>query len=151
MGYAIRKKDEDTKNPVYQSMSEQAASLHVKLDEAISFVDSELLNISEETLHRFFEEEPDLQTYKRAIWETLRKKEHILSPEMEKLLASAGELSHAPSNIFSLFNNADLTFPPAKDSEGREYPVSNGSYVPLLESSDETLRKSAFESLYCDD
>lgn len=146
--YACRKKDEDTKNSTYQAMYSQAMSLYVKTNSSVSFLESELLGIKDAALDKFFEEESALLTYKRAIMESRRRREHILSPEMEKLLASAGEIAETPGNIYSLFNNADMTFPAAKDSKGVEHEVTHGSFVPLLESSDETLRKNTFEALY---
>ena len=146
--YANRKKDEDTKNATYQAMYAQAMSLNIKTKRSVSFLESELLGIEDSTLNTFFEEEAALLTYKRAIMESRRRKDHILSPEMEKLLASAGELARIPGSVYSLFNNADLTFPSVKDSNGKEYEVTHGSYIPLMESPDETLRKNAFESLY---
>lgn len=146
--YACRKKDEDTKNSTYQAMYSQAMSLYVKTNSSVSFLESELLGIEDAVLDKFFEEEAALLTYKRAIMESRRRKDHILSPEMEKLLASAGEIARTPGSIYSLFNNADLTFPSVKDSNGKEYEVTHGSFIPLMESADETLRKNAFEALY---
>ena len=52
------------------------------------------------------------------------------------------------SNIFSMFNNADLRFPSIEGKEGEKIPVSHGRYTLLLESRDVNIRKSAFESVY---
>ncbi len=57
-------------------------------------------------------------------------------------------MANQPDNIFSLLNDADLTFPDAVDSQGEKHPVTHGSYVPLMMSTDRTLRESAYESLY---
>ncbi len=57
-------------------------------------------------------------------------------------------MAASPDNIFSLFNDADLTFDDAVDSEGAPRPVTHGTFVPLLMSSDRVLRESAFKSLY---
>ena len=40
----------------------------------------------------------------------MRMKPHVLSAEMEALLADAGEMASSPDNIYSKFNNADLKF-----------------------------------------
>ncbi len=72
----------------------------------------------------------------------------MLSPAEEKLLAAAGDMANQPDNIFSLLNDADLTFPDAHDAEGVAHPVTHGSYIPLMMSADRTLRESAYESLY---
>lgn len=47
-----------------------------------------------------------------------------------------------------MFRNADLKFPDAVDQDGNRHPLTQGSFVPLLQSQDRTLRKSAFETLY---
>ena len=57
-------------------------------------------------------------------------------------------MANQPDNIFSLLNDADLTFPDAHDAEGAAHPVTPGSYIPLMMSADRTLRESAYESLY---
>ena len=75
-----------------------------------------------------------------------RRRAHILSPAEEAILAAAGEMASAPDNIFSTFANADLTFPNVKDLEGNVYPLTNGSYISLMESNKPVLRKNAFES-----
>lgn len=57
-------------------------------------------------------------------------------------------MSHSPSDIFSMFSNADLKFKPALDKDGNEHPLSQGSFVSCLESADRVLRKNAFEAYY---
>ncbi len=77
-----------------------------------------------------------------------RCREHILSPELEKLLADAGEMAQAPGDVYSMLVNADLKFEPIKDSRGQEYEVTGGSFIPLMQSPDREVRKAAFTSLY---
>ena len=50
----------------------------------------------------------------------MRRKPHVLSAEMEALLADAGEMASSPDNIYSKFNNADLKFPEIKDENGEK-------------------------------
>ena len=64
------------------------------------------------------------------------------------MLAAAGELADTPSNVFGMFENADLTFPDAVDSQGNHLPLSQGTFASYEESSDRGLRKSAYENLY---
>ena len=77
-----------------------------------------------------------------------RRKEHILSPAEEKLLAAAGEMGNAPDNIYGAFADADITFPDAVDSDGKHHPLTQGTYIACVESPDRQLRKSAYENLY---
>lgn len=146
--YAFRKADEDTAVGKYQEMRGKIISLSVSVSAASSFDTPEILAISDETLERFYTETPDLQLYRRALDRVRARREHVLSDAEEKLLASAGEMSEAPEQIGSMFRNADLKFPDAIDSEGNAHQLTQGSYIPMLEGSDRTLRKSAFENLY---
>ena len=126
----------------------QLMNAYVGVNAAGSFETPEIIAIPQETLDRFYEECGELRLYKRAIDRLRLKKDHILSEAEEKILALAGEMGQSPENIFSMFSDADLKFPDAADKEGKAHQVTHGSYIPLVQSSDRVLRKSAFESMY---
>ena len=147
-GYANCKADEDTSNGFYQDLRGKALSLSVTLSGAGAFAASELLALSDETLTRFYAEQPELATYRRPIERVRRRRAHILSPECEALLASAGEMADGPDAIFGVFHNADLRFPAVTDGAGAEQPLTDATFVPLLQSGDRTLRRNTFETYY---
>lgn len=146
--YAQRKSDEDTRVAAYQEMVSQVTRLAVELQSAAAFQTPELLAIPEDTLEGFYQTAPDLELYRRNIDRVRRRKEHVLSDKEEALLAAAGEMAAAPDDVFSMLNDADLQFPDAVDKDGNKHPVTHGTYIPLMQSYDRTLRKSAFDSLY---
>ncbi len=146
--YCMRKADQDTREAKYQAMSGKFMSAVVSLGAAVSFETPEILAIPDETLAEFYAVCPGLERYRRYLTNLRRKKDHVLSPSEEKLLAAAGEISQAPSNTFGMFSNADLTFPDALDSQGKAHPISQGTYIACQESPDRVLRKNSFESLY---
>ena len=146
--YCMRKSDEDTRNPVYQQMVGKFMATVVGLGAAISFETPEVMSISDEELDQFYVQKPELERYRRYLTDLRRKKEHVLSPAEEKLLASAGEISRTPDNIFGAFSDADMTFPDAIDSEGKAHPLTSGSFIAYLNHPDRELRKSAHENLY---
>ena len=148
ISYAFRRKDEDTRNPVYQEMSAQAQNFIVELDKATAFEIPEVLAIDDETMERFYQQEPELEHYRLVLTRIRRKKEHTLSAKEESLLAAAGQMAQSPHEIFSLLNDADMTYPDAVDSEGNKHQVTHGSYIAMMQSPDRTLRESAFRSLY---
>ena len=147
-GYANCKADEDTSNGFYQDLRGKALSLSVTLSGAGAFAASELLALSDETLTRFYAEQPELATYRRPIERVRRRRAHILSPECEALLANAGEMADSPDAIFGVFHNADLRFPAVTDGAGAEQPLTDATFVPLLHSGDRTLRRNTFETYY---
>lgn len=146
--YAFRRADEDTRAAKPQEMCAQLTNFMTQLNTATAFETNEILAIPDEKLEQFYKEVPALEGYRRHLDEIRRRRAHILSPAEERLLAMAGELSENPDNIFSMLNDADLTFPDAIDAQGEAHHVTHGSYIPMMYGSDRTLRKSAFESLY---
>lgn len=148
VNYAERKSDENTRESRYQDFSAQVMSLWVAISGAASWFTSELLTLEPEAMEAFYSEEPGLEVYRRCLDVIFQKRTHVLTPPEEKLLAAAGDMANQPDNIFSLLNDADLTFPDATDAQGKAHPVTHGSYIPLMMSTDRTLRESAYESLY---
>ncbi len=146
--YSMRKSDEDTKNTTYQGYKDQTTSLYVAISSALSFAEPEILDLSDDTLNTFYNEQPKLENYKRYLSDIRRKKAHILSNAEEKILAAAGDLAQAPDDIFSLLNDADLTFESVTDIEGNRHAVTHASFIPLLHNYDKNVRKATFESLY---
>ncbi len=148
VNYAQRRSDEDTRKSEYQDMVSRVEIAYVEIAGAAAFVTPELLSISDETLDGFYKAEPRLELYRRSLDRIRSQREHILSEDEEKLMALTGEMMGSPDTIFSMFNDADLKFPDAVDSNGNAHQVTHGSFIPLMQSSDRVLRKSAFESLY---
>ena len=147
-GYASCYADTDVGDSLGQDLRGKAMGAAVALQSAASFAVPEIMAIPDETLDRFYAEVPELEVYRRSLYQIRRRREHILSPEEEKLLAAAGEMADAPDTIAGVFRNADLTFPPVADSAGREHPLTNGTFTVLLESPDAAFRKKVFETYY---
>lgn len=148
INYAERKSDEDTRVAKYQAYVANATSAYTQVGEATSWFAAELLAIPAESVEKFYAEVPALEFYRRKLNKILNQREHTLSAEEEALLARAEELAVQPTNIFSMFDDADLTFDDAVDSEGKSHKLTSGSFVPLLMDADRVLRESAFKQLY---
>ncbi|MFZ9521574.1 MAG: M3 family metallopeptidase, partial [Silvanigrellaceae bacterium] len=110
-----------------------------------SFLNPELLTIK--TLHLWLDAAP-LSEFKYEISELIRSQKHVLSEKEESILTQLSTPLGQFSDIHSKWNNVDLKFKKAQDSAGQEHLVSNGRFGQLLASTDRTLRKNTFESLY---
>ncbi|MBP1579320.1 MAG: oligoendopeptidase F [Oscillospiraceae bacterium] len=148
INYAQRKNDEDTRESRYQDMVSRLEMLFVDISGASAFVTPEILSIDDETMERFYKEQPAMELYRLCIDKVRRRKAHILSEAEERVMALAGDMTNSPDTIFSMLNDADMKFPDAADKDGNKHQVTHGSYIPLMHSSDRELRKSAFQSLY---
>ncbi len=148
VNYAQRKLDEDTRKATYQDYSAQVISVYTEVSSATSWFAPELLKLDDAQMEQFFVACPELELYRRALHMVFRQRGHILGDAEEELLARAQDMAMQPEHIFSLFNDADLTFEDAIDAQDETHPVTHGSYVPLMMSDDRALRKSAYTSLY---
>jgi len=146
--YAQRKLDEDTRKSKYQDMVARLMTVIVELNSNGSFETPEILSMSDDTIEQFYKETPELELYRLYISRIRSKKEHILSEKEERLISMTGKMSNSADTIFSMFNDADLKFPNAIDKDGKEHTLTHGTYIGLMQSSDRTLRKSAFDNLY---
>lgn len=146
--YARMRRDEDNSNSKYQALTDRAMALSTEAYAAVSFIVPEIISIPEETLQYCMETLEGLKIYKQYLAEILRQKKHILSKNEEQLLALASEIAHAPADIFTMFNNADIKFPFIKDEDGKEVELTKGRYVKFLESKERRVREDAFHSLY---
>lgn len=145
--YANQRYHEDTGNHKYQELSARASRLEMELGHELSFFEPEIMEISVDRLESFYESIPELTKYKRKIQECLRMKPHILSKEMEEILAQTQEMGNAPQNIFSMFQNADLTFGRIV-VDGKKMELTQGNFVRILENKDRNVRKQAFTQVY---
>lgn len=146
--YAHQKQDQDTANGTYQEFFGKAYDLYNKMAAESAFISVELAAAGRDRLWKLMEEKPELKQYERVFEQVFLREKYMRSDLEEKLLAQAGSVTGAAGDIFGMFNNADITFSPAADSEGQMHPVTHGSYSRLLESRDRVLRKNAYESVY---
>ena len=146
--YAMRKADQDTRNAVYQAMSGKLIGAATNVGAAFSFATPEIMALSDETLEGFYRACPSLERYRRYLTDQRRRKAHTLSAPEERLLAAAGEMANAPDTVYGFLTDADLHFADAVDADGKPHALSQSTFVPLEESADRVLRKSAYENLY---
>lgn len=146
--YAARLHDQDTKDSGHQAMNQKAMSQYLGYCSRTAFVTPEILATEKNVIERYFEEESGLALYRILIDEIWRTKEHSLSAEEEKLVAMAGEMSETAGQVYGILNNADFVFPMIKDENGEEVRLTNGNFVPMLESADRRVRKDAFTNYY---
>lgn len=146
--YARMRRDEDSALSKYQALADRGMGLMVEVNSGLSFIEPEILTLTKEQILGFLEECDDLKIYAHYLKDLLRKKDHILDPHIEKVLAQASEMAEAPDEIYSMLENADIKFPYIKDEKGEDVELTKGRFIGFMESRDRNVRKSAFEALY---
>lgn len=145
--YAAQRMHQDTANAKYQEMAGKAQSLMVRLSEAESFFEPELLAMDEEAFTKLMQDEK-MSFYTQYFENIRRSREHVLSTQMEEVLAQVDEIGEGASDIFSMLNNADMKFPSIEGENHEMLQVTHGRYISLLENKNRNIREAAFKSLY---
>jgi len=131
-----------------QSRVAKIRSLAVSADSASWFLSPYLIRLDEKTVEGWYEEYPQLKSFKRKIEKSLGEKPYTLSDECERLMAKLGDCTDTHENIRGIFANSDLQFGKIKDENGKLVQVTDQGYVPLLMKTDRRVRRAAFTTLY---
>ncbi len=146
--YSHMRLHQDGSHAYYQDLASQSENLSIAASEALAFSGPELTQLTAQQLDNFYNELPELRHYERYLNEILRQKAHILTPELEAILARVSELGAMPQNTFSMLNNVDIKFPTIENAKGESIRLTHGNYIPLMESQNRSVREAAFTSLY---
>lgn len=133
----------DQTNDDAQMRASKLGSIIAKINSQLSFVKSDLLALSTETLEDAMKEAPDFQNY---LQELIRTKPYLLHPEVEKALAAFSATFDAPYGLYNTTKMVDMSF----DDfivDGKHYPLSYVSFEGDWESEPDTMkRRAAFEA-----
>ena len=146
--YARMRSDEDTTVQRYQDMFSRAQTLSYRAAESSSFLVPEILSMDRELLEQYMAADNGIGHFKRALEIILARRDHTLSGDMEELLAQSYDATQGASQIFTMFNNADVKFPVITGENGEGIQITHGNYISLMENQDRRIRKDAFEGLY---
>lgn len=145
--YAHLRSDEEKSNQFYLAMYQKSVNLYTRISEASSFITPEIQSM-DESLVRTFMKDSSMKDYTFYLEKILRFRPHTRTHEIEQILAMSGEVGHAPSQIFSQLDNADMKFGKIRDAEGNEVELSHGNFSTFLQSSDRELRRDTFFQYY---
>ncbi len=135
----------DGNNEEIKGMVGQAQGLGGKFVAAAAFAEPELLALDRDLLTAWLEEDK-LKLYQQHIDDLLRKKEHVLSGEVEAVLGLLSDPLSRIESIRSALNDMDLKFEPAADSGGAPQPLVQSTVNKLLASSDRETRQNTWQN-----
>ena len=146
--YANMKSHEDLRESKPMELAGLAGNLSVRYSAAVSFFEPEILALPHAYINDCIKNEHELTRYEFFFRKLLREREHVLSREVEELLAKVGELSSVPENAFSLLTDADMPFPSIKDEDGNETELTEERWYRFSRSKDRRVRHDAFMGIY---
>ncbi len=145
--YSMLRLNVDNGDPIYQAMNGRAMNLLVKSSTALSFLEPEILSIAPEVLDGMMAD-PALAGYRHLLEDTVRNRAHVLSPEMEHMMAMLSDVSRSSQSSFTALESVDMTFPSILDENGEEVTLTHGNFGVFRESSDVRVRKDSFEKYF---
>ncbi len=141
--------DEDISNNENQALKEIVSNLYSDFSSNSSFLTPKILKLGREGVCKFYEVKPILKKdYDFVLECILREKEHTLSLEEERLMASLSNAYSNTSSIASMLSDSDIDFGTIKDENGLDKVLTDTNYSSFMLSKDRDVRKSAFEALY---
>ncbi|MDN5574571.1 MAG: oligoendopeptidase F [Pediococcus sp.] len=146
--YAELKNDQDTGDNTNQGIKDQITGLVAKVSAQLAWIEPEILAIPNQKLTEFQNNESELKPYEHFLAVLRLKKDHVLSAKEEAILAGASSIFDSSEKVFGILDNSDLKFPFVKNSAGQTVQLSQGMYSTLLQSTNQVVRKQAFEQLY---
>ncbi len=146
--YAHMRSHEDTSNPEMQSLVNKIDPYSAEFSSYTAYFVPEILSLKEGTIENFINEDKDLKQYKIYFEMILNEKPHILSKEVESVLASVSDCLGAPESIYSMITNSDMTFGEIVDESGRKVELTEGNYISFIKSKDRKVREAAFKLLF---
>lgn len=128
------------------AIQQRARALHAQFHAAASFAEPEMLAIGGERLLQWAEGHPDLSVYRHYFDTLARRAPYVGTPEVERLLQLVEDPFRTAVSAHSISYSADMTFPDVVDGEGNKRPLHQGNAARLMNGSDRTLRRSAWEA-----
>lgn len=139
---------EDTSNSKYQALKTKVDIYLAEFGSYIAFFEPEILALPTEELKSIIKNTEELKEFNFMFDTLLSQKEHVLSKEIEEVLALASDSMQAPDNIRSMLANADMRFSIIKGENGEEIQLTEENYSSLIKSKDKSVREAAFKALF---
>ena len=146
--YANLMADTDTRNAENEERSQMARNLLTDLGTAVSWYNPELLALGEEKIQAFIATEPALKKHRFGMENSLRQAPHILSEDIESVLAKTEQLLGGPDSIYSILANANMPWPELTLSNGETIRLSQAGYSAGRQATARGDRKKVFDTFW---
>jgi oligoendopeptidase F len=145
--YASLSADEDTRDSKHAAMRQEMTQLAAAFSADVAYVEPEILRADKEKITSFVRERPGLKPYQHELDDILRRQAHTGTEGEEHIIADAGLMTPAASDIYGMFSDADFPYPTVTLSDGRPVRLTSsgfGLYRALPDRDDRQKVMSSF-------
>lgn len=129
------------------SIFKEVQALDSNIDEVTAFAVPELTEMDTEKLKKYLNEDKRLEAYSKTINDIIESKKHILSKDVEEVLAKFSNVLIGYKNTYEIFTNTEINFTPIKDEDGNLVEINEDSAGKYLNSPNREVRKDTHHSL----
>ena len=129
------------------SIFKKVQALDSNIDEVTAFAVPELTEMDTEKLKKYLNEDKRLEAYSKTINDIIESKKHILSKNVEEVLAKFSNILIGYKNTYEIFTNTEINFTPIKDEDGNLVEINEDSAGKYLNSPNREVRKATHHSL----
>ncbi|MGY3480988.1 MULTISPECIES: oligoendopeptidase F [Staphylococcus] len=139
--YAELRLSVDTANEQAQTLSAKFSNTYGKIASELSFVESEILELSDDVLNHFI----STSKYPHFLKKLKKSKPYQLSPEVEKTLASLSSVFERPFELYGITKMLDIDFD-SFEYNGKTYPLDYATFENEYEDHpEEAFRRISFK------
>lgn len=147
--YANMASHVDMSDDANQALVGRAEKLATEASQAMAFISPQILEVDEESLEEFLQNTYGLEMYEHELRDLMRERKHVRSPEVEAVLASAGEIYGGPGSIVGMLRNVDLRLPTVRDENGNKAKITQGNWsTKWMENPDRDTRRRAYNAMF---
>jgi oligoendopeptidase F len=142
--YAAMSVKTNAADTVAAERHQRAMALISHVDAALAYIDPELAVIDEEQFDAFCRQEPALDLYSHALAKLRRRSAHVGTPEVEAVIASAGDLAGSSYETYKVLVNGELRFGTVGSADGQQVEVNQGTIYGLSGQPERSVRAAAW-------
>ena len=144
--YAMLKYHQDMSNQESMKLYKRVEAITAEFSEVESFISPEISKISDEKLEEYLKDNR-MKEYEKTIRDIMKEKKHILSEEIEEVLAKYSEIFSSSENTYDVFTNTEFYYNDIKDENGNTLKMSEALYGKYMSKKDRILRKNAYKEI----
>ncbi len=130
-----------------QARLDRVQLLETRFQNAVAFVDPEILALDEARVREFLAAEPKLGVFRHKLDDLMRRKAHVLEPAAEAVLALSGDLRGGPYAMLNALQQ-DIQFPEIQDEEGQTVRLAFANFPRYRASKVRPVREAAVAKFF---
>lgn len=127
--YALLQSGIDFNNQVFANMLSEMEQIQVEIDTKLSFMNYDILRLGGKKIEQYIKENDALKDFAFMLTSILNQKDHILSPEIQKIVSIKSINDDLPGKISLLLNSSEIPRNEVTLSDKQNIPLNYNNYL----------------------